>query len=261
MPHSWLIRDRMKAVVGVLVLAAVAASVDSAIAEPVPLPLPKPAVSPTSSTSPGIPSDCSIRLAEIAHFSRLPDRDGPGACGAVDLVRLDEIVMPDGHSVKVTPGATLACPMAEAVARWVRLDIGAASDALGSRIAALSTADSYNCRTRDHVAGAKISEHATGNAFDVGSVTLDNGDTVALTGESAPVAFTARVRETACARFTTVLGPGADAAHAHHIHVDLLQRRSGYRICQWDVAPPVVATTGAAPTAKTVAKAAESGGK
>jgi hypothetical protein len=222
--------------------------------EPVPLPPPRPAALQAVSLLPAAPSDCSKRLADIAHFARLPDRVGPGACGAVDLVRLDEILMPDGRSVKVTPGATLACPMAEAVAHWVRVDIGIASDALGARIAALSTADSYNCRTRDHVPGAKISEHARGDAFDLGSVRLDNGETVALTGVSAPAAFTARVRTAACARFTTVLGPGADAAHAHHIHVDLLQRRGGYRICQWDIAPPVVATNGTtAATSNTLA--------
>jgi hypothetical protein len=35
--------------------------------------------------------------------------------------------------------------------------------------------------------------------------------------------------------FTTVLGPGSDAAHAHHLHVDLARRRGGYRMCQWNM--------------------------
>jgi hypothetical protein len=35
------------------------------------------------------------------------------------------------------------------------------------------------------------------------------------------------------ARFTTVLGPGADRAHEFHLHVDLAERRNGYRLCQW----------------------------
>jgi Extensin-like protein C-terminus len=43
------------------------------------------------------------------------------------------------------------------------------------------------------------------------------------------------MRTSVCARFTTVLGPGADGYHEDHIHVDLAERRGGYRICQWDI--------------------------
>jgi hypothetical protein len=32
-----------------------------------------------------------------------------------------------------------------------------------------------------------------------------------------------------------VLGPGSDGYHEDHIHIDLAERRSGYRICQWDI--------------------------
>ena len=44
-----------------------------------------------------------------------------------------------------------------------------------------------------------------------------------------------RLRQAACARFTTVLGPGSDGYHENHIHLDVIVRRGGYRICQWDV--------------------------
>ena len=44
--------------------------------------------------------------------------------------------------------------------------------------------------------------------------------------------FQRRIREGACAYFTTVLGPGTDAAHADHFHLDLRQRKRGYRLCQ-----------------------------
>ncbi|HME28328.1 MAG TPA: extensin family protein, partial [Pseudolabrys sp.] len=36
-------------------------------------------------------------------------------------------------------------------------------------------------------------------------------------------------------RFTTVLGPGSDSQHDSHIHLDLIERRQGFRMCQWDV--------------------------
>jgi len=44
-------------------------------------------------------------------------------------------------------------------------------------------------------------------------------------------------RETACHRFTTVLGPG-DPNHESHIHLDIIKRRGGYRMCQWEVRVP-----------------------
>jgi hypothetical protein len=60
---------------------------------------------------------------------------------------------------------------------------------------------------------------------------------LALTDPLASKDFREVLRTTACARFTTVLGP-SDGFHEDHIHIDLLQRRDGYRICQWDVREP-----------------------
>jgi hypothetical protein len=51
--------------------------------------------------------------------------------------------------------------------------------------------------------------------------------------------FREQMRATACARFMTVLGPGSDGYHEEHIHVDLAERHSGYRICHWDIRVPV----------------------
>jgi hypothetical protein len=46
------------------------------------------------------------------------------------------------------------------------------------------------------------------------------------------------IRESACGRFTTVLGPGSDGHHEAHIHLDIAERHNGYRICQWEVREP-----------------------
>jgi hypothetical protein len=47
------------------------------------------------------------------------------------------------------------------------------------------------------------------------------------------------VLHSVCARFSTVLGPGSDGYHEDHIHLDLMQRRNNYKICQWDVLDPL----------------------
>jgi hypothetical protein len=43
------------------------------------------------------------------------------------------------------------------------------------------------------------------------------------------------VLHSVCARFSTVLGPGSDWYHEDHIHLDLMERHSNYKICQWNV--------------------------
>ena len=50
------------------------------------------------------------------------------------------------------------------------------------------------------------------------------------------------LRASTCARFSTVLGPGSDGSHEQHIHVDLAERRGGYKMCEWDVREPVKET-------------------
>jgi hypothetical protein len=45
--------------------------------------------------------------------------------------------------------------------------------------------------------------------------------------------FLDAVRQSACGAFMTTLGPGSDAAHANHLHVDIQERRSrASRFCQ-----------------------------
>jgi hypothetical protein len=42
------------------------------------------------------------------------------------------------------------------------------------------------------------------------------------------------MRRAACGWFTTLLGPGSDAAHADHLHFDVLRHGASddYRICE-----------------------------
>jgi len=65
-----------------------------------------------------------------------------------------------------------------------------------------------------------------------------NGKDFRLTEPIVPRAFRERMRQTACARFKTVLGPGSDGYHEDHVHLDLAERHNDYRMCQWDVREP-----------------------
>ena len=186
------------------------------------------------------PSACRERLTEdIAIAPSIPDIQGPGGCGGTDLVRLEAIVLPDRRRVAVTPAATLRCTMASAVVDWVRTDLVPLASGLGSEISGLDNFDSYECRGRNRVAGAQLSEHGRANALDVRAFTLADGQSIALTDRDVPRELRERMLHSACARFATVLGPGSDGYHEDHIHLDLMERHNNYRICQWDVLDPL----------------------
>jgi hypothetical protein len=221
------------------------AATQAAIAHDIPLPRPRPvplvsAPEPAPATSE--PSACQIRLsADRAVFAALPPLTGPGGCGASDVVRLDAVVMPNNERVALLPPPTLRCSMAEAVADWVRDDIGAAAEGLGAPLKTIENYDSYDCRGQNRVVGAKLSEHGKANALDIRSVKLANGKVFMLTERTVPRDFRERMRQSACARFKTVLGPGSDGYHEEHVHVDLAERNHDYRICQWDIREPAEA--------------------
>ncbi|MFG3757346.1 extensin family protein, partial [Klebsiella pneumoniae] len=83
----------------------------------------------------------------------------PGACGGEDLVRLEAVVLGGGRRVAVKPAAILRCPMARAIADWVRGDIAPLAERLGTMASEIDNFDSFECRGRNRVAGAKLSEH------------------------------------------------------------------------------------------------------
>jgi hypothetical protein len=201
-------------------------------------------------------SPCRSRLAEIADFKPLPSITGPGDCTATDVVALDAVLLPDGHRIVFSPAATLRCPMAEAVTHWIRDDVAPVIAAPGKSLRSVETLDSFDCRRRNGIKDAKISEHGRANALDVRAFKLANGAAIGLTDASADKSLREKLRQSACSRFSTVLGNGADAYHDSHVHLDLLERSNHYRICQWDVLD--VAETAALAAKKAAAAAAAS---
>jgi hypothetical protein len=188
------------------------------------------------------PSACQLRLAKIAAFQPLPTLVGPGECGATDAVLIDTIVMPDRSKVAVAPPATMRCPMAEAVAQWVREDV-APSLKGQPPLAALDNFDSYSCRGRNN---------GRADALDVRDFQLADGRELGLTNVNVDKDWRETIRASVCARFSTVLGPGSDGYHEEHIHLDLAERHNNYKVCEWDVRvppPPPEAQAQAAPPA------------
>ncbi|GAB4069492.1 extensin family protein [Ancylobacter sonchi] len=185
---------------------------------------------------PGPLAGCpELSIGDIGTFTTAAVTMKP-ACRIERPVALTGVKLKDGRLVPIEPPATLRCDMAAAVARWVREGVAPAVETLGSPLATIEVADSYSCRPRNRVAGAKISEHGQGNAMDTRGYKLMDGRRVLVGGtgdEAMPLAFQEQLKATACADFMTILGPGSDGYHELHLHVDRAVRRNNMVLCRW----------------------------
>jgi len=166
--------------------------------------------------------------------------DDEGGCNVPHPLTVTDL----GSGVSITPKTVLNCAATRALAEWVRdVLVPAGTRTLGAKPARIRQDSAYVCRHRYNNPRAKISEHARANAIDIAAFEFDDRDSVDV-GQNATgsqeAAFEAAARAGSCRYFTTVLGPGSNAAHATHFHFDLAQRKGGYRLCE--LAPPPLNT-------------------
>ncbi len=184
------------------------------------------------------PEICRARLdARAVAFAFTPPVT-EGECAIPLPVRLQSLAI-GGADIAFGAEPVLDCHLAERLADWIGNVVEPlARQHLGSGLAAVETGPGYACRKRNNAATGKLSEHAKGNALDIAAFALSDGRRIAVHPADPPTpaatAFLAAVRATACGYFLTVLGPGSDAAHAEHLHLDLGRhgRTVNYRICQ-----------------------------
>jgi hypothetical protein len=149
--------------------------------------------------------------------------------------------------------------MAEQIAQWVRDDVAPSVLKFGSPLRGLDNFDSYECRGRNRIRGAQLSEHGKADALDVRLFKLADGQSLTLTDVNVNKDWREAIKASACARFSTILGPGSDGAHEEHIHLDLAQRRSNSSYCHWEVrspAPPPIVQAKPQDAASTAVSAA-----
>ncbi|NNE88122.1 MAG: extensin family protein [Silicimonas sp.] len=148
---------------------------------------------------------------------------GPGSCGVRQALAVSEVA-----GVRLTQTATLTPRAAKALNRYVanvaRKEIGNR----GGGLVALKVASHYACRTRNSRPGARLSEHALGNAIDISAFILADGSQISVLGWRGPDGdVLRRLHRGACGPFGTVLGPNADLHHQDHFHFDVAEYRSG----------------------------------
>ena len=151
-------------------------------------------------------------------YTRLDNRDTGTGCGFEDVAVLDRSQVSWGGGVRAT------CPLLAALAVWERHDLQPlANEHLGTDAVRVRHLGTYACR--NIAASGRRSQHATANAIDVAGFVLADGREVSVLrdwGKDSPEGrFLTAVRDRACDRFSTTLGPEYNAAHADHFHLDM----------------------------------------
>lgn len=138
-----------------------------------------------------------------------------------------------GSKIDLAPEALMNCALAETAAHFAQNVVSpTARTAYGAELKSVSQASAYVCRPRNGT--HKLSEHAFGNALDIAQFTLADGTKIEVgpSPDEKTATFLDRLRKAACGPFKTVLGPGSDADHERHFHLDLAPRRNGGTFCQ-----------------------------
>lgn len=196
---------------------------------PAPSPLAPSPLAPPPSSLPPDEIACRSRLTSLgAAFTEQPPQSDPAGCSIPHPVLLSRL----SGSITLEPAALVNCAVAEAAARFTQGVITPlAREHMGRELVSIGDASGYACRPRHGT--ARLSEHAFGNALDMGRFVFSGGVAIGVGPvPGAGAAFLGAVRKAACGPFKTVLGPGSDADHARHLHLDLQRRRGGGTFCQ-----------------------------
>jgi hypothetical protein len=174
------------------------------------------------------PADaCHARLSDLDVVFTIEEPFTDGSCGIAMPVTVASV-----GGIALEPAPLLDCAAAEAAARWIgEVVVPTAEEIVGEPPVTLGQASAYVCRNRTSDRSL-LSEHALGLALDVSSFVFAEAERIEVSPESVELPFLAAIRRAGCNYFTTLLGPGSDEDHDTHLHLDLSERSSGYRICQ-----------------------------
>ncbi len=171
-------------------------------------------------------------VQESSVIHAVHEMNGPGICGLTHPFKVTALL--EG-SVILNATQTLDCPMIAALDRWIREVVQPAATArFGEPVVRINSMGSYSCRGINNMSGANLSEHAFGNAIDIGGFVLASGRELNIMrgfngADEQERAFLHEAHAGACSYFTTVLGPGYNIFHYNHFHVDLAMHGSTSR--------------------------------
>ncbi|MDJ0640075.1 MAG: extensin family protein [Paracoccaceae bacterium] len=149
---------------------------------------------------------------------------GRGGCGVSNAYLVTQ-----ASGVRLTQAATLNLKTAQRLHGWLTDHAKPIIGKRGGGLVAIDVAAHYACRTRNSRPGAKLSEHAKGNAIDISAFILADGSRISVLGgwRGGDSRVLRKLHRSACGPFGTVLGPDADRFHQDHFHFDTADHRGG----------------------------------
>ena len=169
-------------------------------------------------------SACPALIQGLVEGRTLPPITA-GQCGSASPLEITA-VLSRGRMVPLSQPVTTNCNMASALPAWLASVDGYAASMLDSELAQINTGPGYVCRNRYSAKDGFLSEHGRANALDVSGFTLADGRVIDVAADWLPARdpegrLLCLAHDAACASFTTVLGPEANADHEDHLHLDL----------------------------------------
>ena len=163
---------------------------------------------------------CLARLsAQDVSYRPLDSVDASSSSCHVDTaVRVSRV------AVGLNRPAVMSCALASRLDDFEREVVQPAAKAeLGQRVVRINQMGSFSCR---RVAGrSRLSQHALGQAIDIGGFRLSDGSTISVErdwNEPGPKRlFLRHLARRACGYFSVVLTPDSNADHYNHLHLDI----------------------------------------
>jgi len=187
----------------------------------------------------GIVSSCTIRsphppgaaqcLSQLAaqgvRFEPVAQMVAANGCGIDNAVRVEH------SAIAWNRTAEMSCSLATRLDSFEREVVQpAAQRYFGRPVVLIRHYGAYDCRGESSGRG-RLSQHAFGNAIDIGVFELADGTRIDVAGDWAARGprrdFLRDVAKRACAYFNVVLTPSSDALHRNHFHFDV----GPYRLC------------------------------
>jgi len=179
------------------------------------------------------PARCMAALAETGlEHEAVPDRVTSPGCGFENAVRVRR-----GRSLALGSPVVLSCGAALSFAMWERHALQpAAARHLGAPLVSLEHLGSYACRNANTgeggAQGGRRSRHASADALDIAGFTQSDRRRITVRrdwgGGDAEALFLRDAHTGACRFFDGVLGPGYNALHADHFHLEV----GGWGVCR-----------------------------
>ncbi|MBV5324467.1 MAG: extensin family protein [Rhodospirillaceae bacterium] len=163
----------------------------------------------------------------------------PGSCNVPNPVKVS-----GDSQLRLSQPGVMSCSMARSLERFETLVLEpAALKVFGQKVVRLVHMGTYNCRTRRTEAtaasaagqgesrGGRLSEHAKGQAIDVGGFVLADGTVISVKtdwrGAGKRSDFLQEVARASCEHFNVVLTPNHNRLHNDHLHLDI----GPHRLC------------------------------